>query len=42
MTILKYDDVIKKVVWPSLGCYFGIFWKILNSVTFMQKLRVWA
>ena len=38
MTVLKYDDVIKKVAWPSLGCYFAIFWKILCSVTFMQKL----
>ena len=32
ITVLKYDDVIKKVAWPSLGCYFGIFWKILCSV----------
>ena len=39
MTVLKYDDVIKKVAWPSLGCYFAIFWEILCSVTFMQKLN---
>ena len=42
MTVLKYDEVIKKIAWPSLACYFHIFWKILRSVTFMQEFIAWA
>ena len=32
MTVLKYDDIIKKA--HGLGYYFGIFWKIWCSATF--------
>ena len=42
MTVSEYDDVIKKVVRPSLGSYSGSFWKIFGSVQFIPKFIVWA
>ena len=35
MTVLKYDNVIKKS--RDLNYYFGIFWKILFSTRHMQS-----
>ena len=42
MTVLKYDDVVKKVT--RLDYYFGVFWKILCSTILMQSwgLTGWA
>ena len=34
ITVLKFDDIIKKVI---LHYYFKIFWKILCSTTLMQS-----
>ena len=35
MAALKYNDVIKKS--RDLDCYFGVFQKILCSITLMQN-----
>ena len=35
MTLLEYDDVIKKVTWPYY--YSDIFWNILFSTTLVQS-----
>ena len=35
MTVLKYDDVIKKSYYHDY--YFDVFWKILCSTTLIQS-----
>ena len=38
MTVLKYDDVIKKS--HDLDNYFSAFWKILSRASLMQRLTM--